>query len=332
MGRYIDKHYIFNRNALKLLLRKIDFSAEQLSFIGNKLKVRRLLLFLTFCLCLRSFAQSAQQVPDLKHATSLYDSKQYPEAIKELESIAIGIPRNSAAFRSAALMIGQSYFMMAQAPKAIPWLEQGGSSNEVNYMLGYAYFLAQQPDASEAAFARLFQVRPDSAAGHLITGQMLLKKEYEKEAAAEIQKALSLNPSIPEAHFILGEIAIYAGRAEEGIAEMSKELEINPNYSMAWYRLGDAYTRLEKWDEAIPNLQRAIWLNQNFSGPYVLLGKSYLKTKDLSNAEGMLRHALSLDPRNYSGTYLLAQTLSAEGKRDESHQVLERLKTLNEER
>ena len=287
------------------------------------------LLLLAVFLSISGFAQPADNQAE---ASRLYNLKRYPEAIAILQEIVKTEPKDSVAFKGAVQMIGQSYFMMAEAPKAIPWLEQVKGSNEASYMLGYAYFLNHQPEESEAAFAELFGVKPNSAAGHLLAGQMLLKKEYEKEAAEEVRKALAISPSLPEAHFLLGELAIYKGQAEEGIAEMTKELELNPNYAMAWYRLGDAYTRLERWDEAIPNLQRSIWLNQNNSGPYVLIGKCYFKIKSFANAEGMLRRALQLDPQNYSGTYLLAQTLGAEEKKDEARALLDKLRTMNENR
>jgi cytochrome c-type biogenesis protein CcmH/NrfG len=95
---------------------------------------------------------------------------------------------------------------------------------------------------------------------------------------------------------------------------------------MAWYRLGEVLSRQERWSAAIPNLERAIWLNSDFSGPYIVLGKCYFKTANYSNAEGILRHALTLDPNNYSARYLLGQTLVAQGKKDEGREVLEKLK------
>ena len=58
------------------------------------------------------------------------------------------------------------------------------------------------------------------------------------------------------------------------------------------------------------------------------MGKCYLKTGNLSNAEAILRRALSIDPKNSSATYLLAQTLMAAGKKDEGQAVLDKLKDL----
>ncbi len=264
-----------------------------------------------------------------KRGVDLYQHQQYGDAIAALEEAVRSEEPKSPEYQESVLLIGQSYFMLSQAPKAIPWLEKAPSVNEANYMLGYAYLQAAQREQSEVAFARLFGVAPGSAAGHLLAGQMMLKKEYDTEAVAEVNKALTLDPKLPEAHYLLGEVAIFRGRLEEGIAEMNAELTLNPNFSMAWYRLGDAYTRQEHWELAIPNLQRAVWLNAEFSGPYILLGKCYYKKHDWKNAEGILKRAVKLDPNNHAAQYLLGQTLMAAGKTAEGRAVLKKLSPEN---
>ncbi len=267
-----------------------------------------------------------------QHGVELYKQQKYPEAIAVLQDAIKQEAPASDAYRESALLIGQSYFMMAQAPKAIPWLEKVTTVNEANYMLGYAYLQNKQQDQSEAAFARLFGVKADSATGHLLAGDMMLKQEYEPEASEEAKKALALDANLPEAHFLLAEIAIHRGRLEDAIEDLKQELTANPSFSMAWYRLGDAYSREENWAVAIPDLQRAVWLNPDFSGPYILLGKCYLKMTNYSNAEGILRRALVIDPRNYSAMYLLGQTLINEGKKDEGRDVLEKSKALRQQK
>jgi len=266
-----------------------------------------------------------------RRGLELYKEKRYSEAIAQFETAVQTEKPGSVEYKETLLSIGQSYFMLSQAPKAIPWLEKVPSSNEANYMLGYAYLQVKQFDKSEAAFARLFGVPPESAAGHLLAAQMLLKKDIALEAAKEVATALQLNPKLPEAHFLLGEIAIFRGLPDEAIVELQKELELNPALGKAWYRLGDAYTRKEQWDQAVPDLQRAVWLNPEFSGPYILLGKCYLKQGNITNAEGILRRAVSLDPNNQQANYLLGQTLTAAGKKDEARAVLEKLKTTRPE-
>lgn len=260
----------------------------------------------------------------------LYRQKAYAAAIVELEKAVPAEKANSPERQETILALGQSYFLLSQAPKAIPWLEQIPSSTEANYMLGYAYLQSNQADRSEIAFARLFGVKADSAAGHLMAAQMMLKRDFDAEAAKEATAALAIDAKIPEAHFLLGEIAMFRGRLTEAISEMRNELSLNPNLAKAWYRLGDAYTRGEQWSEAIPHLQRAVWLNPEYSGPYILLGKCYFKQHNFSNADGILRRAVAIDPGNREANYVLGQTLMAEGKREEARAILAKLKKLSE--
>jgi len=258
----------------------------------------------------------------------LYKHQKYAEAVSALEEAVSTEAPDSVAYKESALLIGQSYFMLSQAQKAIPWLEKLPGVNEANYMLGYAYLQAGRQDQSELAFARLFGLNPASAAGHLLAGQMMYKKEFRDEAVAEVRKALALDPRIPQAHFLLAEAAIGTGELDEAIRLLNQELEIDPNFSMAWYRLGDVYARQQHWEQAIPHLQRAVWLNPSYSGPYILLGKCYFNTQSFTNAENILRHAVSLDPKNYEANYLLGRTLIAEGQTDEGRALLEKLKSL----
>src|SRR6266436_1230016 len=72
------------------------------------------------------------------------------------------IPGGSSSPKGTHTADRQSYFMLSQSSKAIPWLEKLPGSTEANYMLGYAYLQIRQPKLSEEAFSRLFGVNPDS--------------------------------------------------------------------------------------------------------------------------------------------------------------------------
>ena len=178
--------------------------------------------------------------PAHQRGVDLYKSHKYSEAITSLTEAAQAEDPKSADFQESALLIGQSYFMLSQAPKAIPWLEKVRRANEANYMLGYAYLQENRPAESRLSFARLFGLDPNSPSAHLMAAQMMIKKQYEDQALVEIRKAIELDPKLPEAHFLFGEISIYQGRLEEGIAALNAEITLNPNFSMSWYRRGDA--------------------------------------------------------------------------------------------
>ena len=261
-----------------------------------------------------------------------YERRDYTHAVQSLQQSIESEKPDSAEYQESALLLGQSFYLTRAFPAAVPWLEKAGAypthTAEVLYMLGTAYTQTGQPGKATAIFAKLFGVKGDSAAGHLIAAQMLLRFEMEGPSEKELLQALALDPKIPEAHFMLGEIALYRGEIDKGRREFELEIAGNPNFSTCYYRLGDAYTRREQWAEAITALQRSIWLNPNFSGPYILLGKAYQKTGELSNAEGTLRRAIQLDPQNYSAHYILGQTLIQLGRIPEGKQMLERSQQL----
>ncbi len=281
-----------------------------------------------------ALARLDPDAPKVAHTTGVLYMRlrEYEKAIEALTRANQAEDPSSPEYRESLLFLGQSCFLSARMPEAIAWLEKavrsGVRTNEVQYMLGNAYIQQRNRDKAAAAFAAMFRVAPDSAAAHLLTGQMMVRAEFEDLAVIELRRALELDGRIPQAHYLLGQLAVYRGDTEGGIEEFQKELALNPNYSMAYFKMGDAYTRREDWDRAILFLQRAVWLNPDFSGPYILLGKAYLKKNETSNAEGMLREAIRIDPQNSSAHYLLGQTLIRSGRSEEGRKMLERSQQL----
>jgi tetratricopeptide (TPR) repeat protein len=274
--------------------------------------------------------------PKVAHVSGVlsFRLQDYPKAIEALTMAVQSEPPASPEYRQSTFILGQSCFLSARIPEAILWLEKaiaaGMRTNEAFYMLGNAYLQRREPAKARDALASLFGLAPGSAAAHLVTGQMMVRKELEDLAAIELRRALEMDPHLPQAHYLLGELAIYRGELDEGIEEFQKELSINPNFSMAYFKMGDAWSRREDWDRAIPFLQRAAWLNPDFSGPFILLGKAYMKKKQLADAEGMLRQAIRMDPQNSSAHYLLGQTLMQSGRGEEGRRLLQKSQQLRD--
>jgi hypothetical protein len=147
-------------------------------------------------------------------------------------------------------------------------------------MLGNACIFTRENEKAVPAFAKLFNVVPDSAAAHLMTARMMLHREVDGETAKQASRALEPDARIPRAH----------------------------------YRPGDAYSRREDRDNATAPPERPVWLNPNYPAPFILPGRGYPKRKEPPNANGVLRHALKPDRQNLSAHYLPGQTLLQEGK------------------
>ncbi len=250
-----------------------------------------------------------------------FNEHRYADATQQFIAALKTEAEGSAAYQESVLSLGESLYFQKKFADAIPWFEKaaGGSRPLVAaFMLGNACIQDRADEKALQAFASVYQVKPASAAAHLLLADMMLRAQMEPGADREARRALEIDPRIPQGHFILGEAALSRGDAIEAVKEFQKEIAIDPNFAMAYYRLGDAYGRRDAWGDAMAPLERAIWLNPNHSGPYVLLGKAYLTRQDPQNAESALRHALQMDPRDPTAHSLLEQALHSSGRKEET--------------
>lgn len=276
---------------------------------------------------LRSVDASRDARVALLLGVAYYHDSQPARAIEQLSPLAETFPDASPERREAVQVLGLSRYLAGHVAESIPLLEQtrgwAEGNAELTHILGMAYIQTLQLAKARELWAAAFGLAPDSAAGRLVTAQMMIRAQLDELAEAELKAALEKDPRLPRANLLLGQTAIFRGRLDEGLARLRREIEINPGDAMAFYRMGDAYSRQLKWDEAVAALQRSIWLNPFFSGPYVLLGKAYSKRGDRVAAEGMLRQAIQYDPNNKTAHYLLGQLLQLAGRSDEARRELE---------
>lgn len=248
-------------------------------------------------------------------------------AIEVLTPVVDALPKGSAEQVEATQVLGLCLYLAGRIEPSIPYLERTRAALPGNadlaYVLGMALVKTGQAAKARAVWADAFGVGADSAAAHLLTGQMMVRAELDDAAEAELKQALAKDPRLPHANFLLGQSALFRGRLDESVALLRRELELNPGHSLALYRLGDAYSRQQKWDEAAAALQRSIWINPFFSGPYILLGKAQSQKGNLAAAEAMWRRAIEYDPNNKGAHYLLAQLLQRAGRTDEAKREFE---------
>jgi tetratricopeptide (TPR) repeat protein len=248
-------------------------------------------------------------------------------AIQLLAGAAPMMPAESLERREAIQVLGLSHYLAGHVAESIPFLEQTRvampESIELAQTLATAYAQTGQPARARESWARAFGVAADSATGHLLAAQMMIRVGLDEMAEAELKQAVAKDPRLPRANLLLGQTALFRGRLDEAVALLKRELEVSPGEAMAFHLLGDAYSRQLKWDEAVAALQKSIWINPYFSGPYILLGKAYMKKGDTAAAEGMLRQAVQYDPNNKAAHYLLGQLLQQTGRAEEARRELE---------
>ncbi len=227
----------------------------------------------------------------------------------------------------AVQLLGLSYYLGGHPAEAIPYLEKVNTwypraNVDASYILGVCYIQAKDYPRARKAFARMFDVPPDSAASYLFTARMLLRQEFDPIAEEYAQKAATLDPKLPLTHFLLGELYLFKSRIPEAITEFQKELSVNPVHAATYYKLADAYSRTQKFDDAERLLQRSIWLDATSTGPYILMGKVLQKKGETELAVRALQRALAMDPNNPVAHHLLGQAYRELGRNEDAEREL----------
>ena len=258
-----------------------------------------------------------------------YRKGDYRNAITALQRAVAENPDDT----EATQLIGLSLYLSNKPAEAIPYLVKVQSwypsaNVDASYILGVAYIQMKDYASARRAFAKMFQVPPDSAAAYLFTARLLLRLDFAPVAEEYGKKAIELDAKLPLAHQVLGELYLYENKLPEATAQLQQELAINPGNPAAYYKLADAYSRAQKFDEAEKLLQRSIWLDANSSGPYILLGKVLEKKGESELAVRALQRALAMDPNNSVTHHLLGQSYRALGRMDDAERELKMAESL----
>jgi tetratricopeptide (TPR) repeat protein len=275
---------------------------------------------------LRELALAHPGAKGLAHelGAAYYKKGEYLNAITSLKKAVEENPSDS----EGTQLLGLSYYLAGRPAEAIPALEKvqtwyPSANVDAAYILGTCYIQTKDYPNARKAFAKMFDVAPESAASYLFTARMLLRQDYAPVAEEYANKAVALDPKLPLAHQLLGELYLFHSQIDEAIAEFRKELEINPGNANAYYKLADSYSRVQKYDEAERLLQRSIWLDATSTGPYILLGKVLEKKGETELAVRALQRALTMDPNNPMPHHLLGQAYRALGKNADADRELQ---------
>jgi tetratricopeptide (TPR) repeat protein len=274
---------------------------------------------------LSDLSKSNSPPKNLNHEIGLtyYRKGDYPNAVNYLKQAITENPSDL----EAVQLTGLSLYLAGKPADAIPYLEKVQSwypsaNVDAAYILGVAYMQSKRYADARTAFAKMFQVQPDSAAAYLFTARLLLRFDFGPVAEEYGKKAIELDPKLPLAHQMLGELYLYQSKVPQAASEFEQELKLNPGNPAAYYKLADADSRIQKFDDAEKLLQRSIWLDSTSTGPYILLGKVLLKKGETQLAIRALQRAIAMDPSNNIPHHLLGQAFRDLGRTEDAEREL----------
>lgn len=139
---------------------------------------------------------------------------------------------------------------------------------------------------------------------HVTIGELLNKTGKPDEAAAEFEKALTLQPDYALAVIGLGDAHRAAGRLPEAERSYRRAIALQPGYWSAYNRLGVFYFNRTQYPEAAAMFRRVIELTPDNSRAYLNLGSAYLFLERLDDSRAAFEEAIRLQPTGYGFTNL----------------------------
>lgn len=99
---------------------------------------------------------------------------------------------------------------------------------DVNYNLGYAYYLTGKLTEADRYLTRATQIDASRPDGFFFLGLTELKLGDINTAAADVQRAVIIRPDADNYHFALGVIFRLQGNLAGALSEFHQEMELNP--------------------------------------------------------------------------------------------------------
>jgi Flp pilus assembly protein TadD len=104
---------------------------------------------------------------------------------------------------------------------------------DVNYNLGYAYYLTGKLSDADHYLSRAVQIDASRPDGFFYLGLTKLKEHDISGAAANVQRAVTIRPDADHYHFALGVIFKLQGNLPGALSEFRQEMDLAPENTSA---------------------------------------------------------------------------------------------------
>jgi TolB-like protein/Tfp pilus assembly protein PilF len=182
---------------------------------------------------------------------------------------------------------------------------------------------------AEKGFRHALELKPSDAEAHIWYGLYLVAMGRFDEAAAELERARTLDPVSPALNGYAGAVLYYAHRYDEVIQRMAPIIEKNPDYQQPYAWLALAYEQKGEWVKAIATMEKCVELDGFGADGLAQLGHMYAVAGRTADARTMLQRVTDISRRRYVSAWDFALLHAGLGERDAS---LRRLETLDKDR
>jgi tetratricopeptide (TPR) repeat protein len=146
--------------------------------------------------------------------------------------------------------------------------------------------------------------------------EILLASGKVAEAEKAARSLVAQNPRSGAAYLLLGKVYDAEQRPEDAqlayqqaIVQFQKANEQGDGSAELFLNMGSAYSHLQQFDKAKECYFQSIQLNSDRAAPYVRIGADYLTRNIPPQALAWLMRAVTIDPKEQEGMFLLATAL-----------------------
>jgi cytochrome c-type biogenesis protein CcmH/NrfG len=190
----------------------------------------------------------------------------------------------------------------------------------------YASYRIHSDLAGESMLS-LSLVAAHSGQMHQIMAHELARQGQMEAAIGNFREALRIDPKLPGIHFELAE-ALNASDIQTEKAEAKHEYEtalsLNPLDEKSECRLGAIAYQAGDLQGSLSHYSRAAQLQPDDPEALLGLAKDLLEMRETQKAQGLLEHAVQVDPTSAQAHYRLATVYRTQGKISDAKQELEK--------
>lgn len=243
------------------------------------------------------------------------------------------LPASSAEAPRLDVLIGLSYYGLAQYRDAVPFLHAASKREQQNspllLALAHSCLWSKQYKCVMDTYHQILFLNAESAEADMLAGEALDEMKDNEGSTKMFRAAVKADPKEPNVHFGLGYLLWTQKQYTEAVDQFKAELENDPNHAQALLYLGDSYLQLNNSADARSPLAKAHELNSSLWLADLDLGIIDSDAGRNDDALRELRTSVKLKPDEVSVHWHLARHLRKVGQKEEAQAEFEAAKKLN---
>jgi tetratricopeptide (TPR) repeat protein len=275
-------------------------------------------------LALLTFGQECQDL--VARGREAYERRNYADATSAFEN---AIAR-CGADEPLLLALAQSRLFARQVPAALDTLERllalNGRNVDALKLKARALYLAGRDADAERVLNAAAALAPGDDEIVYDLGRIYYQQNRYRDAAAQFQRAITLNPRSHKAYDNLGLTTEALGDVPQAIRHYLKAIDLvhkdHPHYDVVYANLADLMLKLGEYWKAFDLAAEAAQRNPDDARNLFLTGKALVKMERFDISLKWLERAVALDPSYPEPRYVLAQTYRRLGRAADAEREL----------